>query len=324
MLAYKNAARGKRGNLAVARFEYALGDELIALQRELRDRSYQPSGYHSFYIHEPKRRLISAAAFRDRVVHHALCNITVPSYEQQFFAHSYANRVGKGSHLAIDRCQHLARQYPYVLQCDIKQFFPSIHHGLLRKILQGMLPHGGQDLMWLISRILNSGMAVVEGSIAMSSGKRGLPIGNLTSQWWGNCYLNPLDQFVQRELGCMAYVRYVDDFMLFAPTLAQLHTWRSAIIARLAKYRLTLHEAQAQPKPVTEGIAFLGFHVFASHRRLKPRKGKAFQRKFARILAAGDVEYAQASLRAWINHVRYANTYGLRRAMLARFNLLNE
>ena len=108
---------------AAANFEYHLEDNLVNLQQELATKTYQPGPYQSFFIHEPKRRLISAAPFRDRVVHHALCNVIEPAFERSFIADSYANRVGKGTHRALDRCQQFARRYAYVLQCDVRQFF---------------------------------------------------------------------------------------------------------------------------------------------------------------------------------------------------------
>ena len=122
-LAYANASRGKRGRGATAEFESLLADNLLELEQELKEQTYRPGAYSNFYIHEPKRRLISAAPFRDRVIHHALCNVTVPYFEKMFIVDSYANRVGKGTHRAIDRCQQFARKYKYVLQCDIAQFF---------------------------------------------------------------------------------------------------------------------------------------------------------------------------------------------------------
>ena len=125
-LAWQKASRGKRGKEPAAAFEYCLADNLLSLQEELMTENYQLGEYHSFYIHEPKKRLISAAPFRDRVVHHALCNITTPYFEKKFIPDSYANRVGKGTHRALDRCQQFARRYQYYLQCDIVQFFPSI------------------------------------------------------------------------------------------------------------------------------------------------------------------------------------------------------
>lgn len=329
-LAYRNASRGKRGRGATASFEMLLADNLLELQTELEEQNYQPSGYTSFYIHEPKKRLISAAPFRDRVAHHALCNVTVPYFEKLFIHDSYANQKGKGTHRALDRCAQLARRFKYVLPCDVKQFFPSIDHAVLREILAKMLPD--ESVMWLVDKILASGRGVLseeyemvyfpEDDLFSQNRPRGLPIGNLTSQWWANCYLNPFDQFVKRELGCRGYLRYVDDFLLFSDSKRELMNWREKIIKRLERYRLTLHEGSAYPKPAAEGIPFLGFQVFPDHRRLKPRKGYAFRRKLSHWVKYASREKINASVLGWINHVRYGDTFGLRRALLDEFQLL--
>lgn len=328
LLAYRKASRGKRGGASVSAFEYRLEDNLLQLQHELNIQTYAPGPYTSFYIHDPKRRLISAAPFRDRVVHHALCNLIEPIFERSFITDSYANRVGKGTHRALDRCQQFARRYPFVLQCDLKQFFPSIDH----QILAGLLLREISDARvgWLIERILASGVGVLSDVYDMAYfpgddlfavyRARGLPIGNLTSQFWANVYLSPFDHFVKRELRCPAYVRYVDDFLLFAEDKASLWRWHDAVCARLALFRLTLHPG-AHPKPVSEGVSFLGFRVFPQRRRLKRRKGIQFRRHLhAALNAYADGRQAllgiSASVRSWLNHVRYANTYGLRRRLL--------
>ena len=331
-LAYQNASRGKRGRGATAQFEMFLADNLLELQKELTEKTFRPGGYTSFYIHEPKKRLISAAPFRDRVVHHALCNITVPYFERLFIPDSYANQKGKGTHRALDRCTQFARRYKYVLQCDVKQFFPSIDNAILREILAGMLPD--ESVMWLIDKILASGRGVLSEEYEMvyfpdddlfaMSRPRGLPIGNLTSQWWANCYLNPFDQFVKRELSCPGYLRYVDDCLLFSDSKRELMRWRERILKRLERFRLTLHEESAYPKPVAEGIPFLGFIIFPDHRRLKARKGYAFRRKLSHLMKVAPPERIKASLQGWINHVRYGDTFGLRRSMLNEFRLLGK
>ena len=328
--AYRRARRGKRGKEPVADFEFCQEDNLVQLQEELRTKTYHPGPYHSFYIHEPKRRLISAAPFRDRVVHHALCQVIEPLFERRFICDSYANRVGKGTHRALDRCTYFARRYSYVLPCDVRQFFPSIDHAILRHILGRVV--ADPDMMWLVDRILESGIGVLSEEYEMfyfpgddllaACRPRGLPIGNLTSQFWANCYLNVLDHFVKRELKCRAYVRYVDDFLLFADDKLTLWRWREEIVAFLQTLRLTIHEHRAQPRPVSEGIPFLGFLVFPTHRRLKRRKGVAFQRRLKRLVAryaAGEMDYERlvASVRGWVNHVRYGDTWGLRRAVLS-------
>ena len=331
-LAYRKARKGKRGKRPAAEFEFRLEDNLVALQEELAGKSYRPGPYHSFLIYEPKRRLISAAPFRDRVVHHALCNVIEPIFERRFIYDSYANRVGKGTHRALDRCQAFARQYRYVLPCDLRQFFPSIDQAILRNILGRVIQD--RDVTWLIERTLESGVGVLSEEYEMAwfpgddlfaaQRPRGLPIGNLTSQFWANCYLNPFDQFVKRELKCPAYLRYVDDFLLFSNDRCQLLDWRAAVIGRLADLRQTLHERRAQPRPVTEGIPFLGFVVFPTHRRLKSRTGIAFRRRLQQRLAlyvAGEIDSHElaASILGWIEHARHGDTWGLRRSLLSHF-----
>ena len=328
LLAYRKASKGKRGQNNVAAFEYKLEDNLLQLQSELKQKIYQPGAYHSFYVHDPKKRLISAAPFRDRVVHHALCNVIEPIFERSFIHASYANRIGKGTHKALDRATQFARRYRYVLPCDIRQFFPSIDHELLYCLLGKKI--NNPETLWLVQQIIKSGVGVLSeeyemvyfaGDDLFSSGRpRGLPIGNLTSQFWANCYLNPFDHFVKRELHCKGYVRYVDDFLLFSDSKEQLHDWREQIICRLQELRLTLHENSAQVRPVKDGIPFLGFQVFPTHRRLKRRKGIAFQRKFKRLIqdyqdGIVPLKDVDAVISGWVNYVRYGDTWNLRRSL---------
>jgi RNA-directed DNA polymerase len=334
LLAHRKAARGKRGKEPAARFEYHLEDNLIALHDELRTQTYRPGPYDSFPIHEPKRRLISAAPFRDRVVHHALCNVIEPVFERGFIHDSYANRRGKGHHRALDRAQEFARCFRYVLPCDVRQFFPSIDHALLRSTLARKIRD--PDLLWLVDRILESGIGVLSEEYDMVyfpgddlfaiHRPRGLPIGNLTSQFWANCYLSPFDHFVKRELRCPGYLRFVDDLLLFGDDKAELWDWKWAGVERLAGLRLTLHERRAQPRPVTEGIPFLGFVVYPHRRRLKPRNAVAYARRFRVLVceyAAGrlPLERLTASARGWANHARFGDTLGLRREVLSRVTL---
>ncbi len=331
--AYRKAAKGKRGQPNVAAFEHRLEDNLIQLQAELVSQSYQPGPYASFFIHEPKRRLISAAPFRDRVVHHALCNLIEPLFERYFIADSYANRAGKGTHRALDRCQQFARRYRYVLQGDVQQFFPAIDHLIMRRTLAHKIKD--DQTLWLIDQILASGEGVLAEMYHMrwfpgddllaATRPRGLPIGNLTSQFWANCYLASFDNFVKRGLSCPGYLRYVDDFALFADDKRTLWQWHEAVVKRLAGLRLTLHPA-AQPKPVDEGIPFLGFIISPHHRRLKRRKGIYYRRKFRELVIAYEsglipLDVVTASVQGWTNHVRYGNTVGLRKTLFNQTGL---
>lgn len=290
--------------------------------------------YNSFHVHDPKSRLISAAPFPDRVIHHALCRVIEPIFEARFIHDSYACRVGKGTHKALDRCQAFARRYQYVLQCDVKQFFPSIDHQLLRARLARWIVD--EDVLWLIDRILNSGIGVLaeEYEMAWFPGDdltaawrpRGLPIGNLTSQFWANVYLDTLDQFVKREVKASAYLRYCDDFLLFSDDKAQLHAWRQAVITQVAALRLTLHENRAQIFPVVAGIPFLGFRIYPTHRRIKRRKAVAFGRRWRLLLQAytnGAIsrDHLETSLHGWIAHAMHGDTYGLRRALISAVHI---
>lgn len=328
LLAAGKAAKGKRGRPDVAAWEHRLEDNILDLQSALRAGDYRPAPYTSFVVHESKRRLISAAPFRDRVVHHALGNVTEPLFEASFVAETYANRIGKGTHRALDLVQRLARQYPYVLQADVRQFFPSIDHAILRAVLAAKIADA--QVLRLIDLILASGREVSSGEyevvyfpgddLLAATRPRGLPIGNLTSQFWANVYLSSFDHFVKRELRIGGYVRYVDDLVLFADDKATLWKCRAAIVARLAALRLTIHPG-SHPRPVVEGIPCLGFVVFPDRRRLKRRKAIHFARRLrglAVAAAAGEVPLTRlsASVRGWVNHARYGNTVGLRKAVL--------
>lgn len=311
-----------------------VADELVKLQTELQSKTYQPGQYTHFFIHEPKRRKISAAPFRDRVVHHALCNLIEPIFDARFIPDSYANRAGKGTHRAIDRLQQFSRQYRYVLRADIVKHFPSLDHAILRTELANVIR--GEDTLWLIDRILKSGEGVLRDEYEMVwfpgddllaiDRPRGLPIGNLTSQFWSNCYLNPFDWFVVRELRCPAYLRYVDDFALFSDSKSQLWEWKQAAIERLARLRLTIHEKNAQVTPVEHGIPWLGFVVYPTHRKVKARNVVNFRRRLADRIddyEAGRISFAEldASVQGWINHVCYGDTWGLRGHVLGSLRI---
>ncbi len=322
LVAWHKAARGKRGGKNAANFEYRLADRLLLLQDELASGCYQPCTYTHFEIREPKRRLISAAPFRDRVVHHALCNIIEPEFERRFFPFSYANRVGKGTHRAIDRLQRLSQCYRYVLRLDIRQYFPSIDHGILIHSLMKVLDD--ERVIDLCRNIIASGNGVLDAEYSMvwfdgddllaTLRPRGLPIGNLTSQFWSNCYLHALDCFVMRQLGCNAYLRYVDDFALLSESKQQLWAWKAEILEFLVKLRLTVHEGPAQVVPVTQGIPWLGFVIYPHQRRVKGRKVREAKKRLHQRFddwQEGRISFAEfdASVQGWINHVRYVGAH---------------
>jgi retron-type reverse transcriptase len=324
------ARRGKRTRRDVATFEFGLERELLRLQAELRDRSYDPGPYRQFRIFEPKPRLISRAPFRDRVVHHALCRVIEPCFEPSFSQHSYACRVDKGTHRALDRFQALARAHRWALTCDIAKFFPSIDHEVLFGLIRRKIRDEG--CLWLVARILESSPPQ-ESPLAYFAGddlltpltrRRGLPIGNLTSQFFSNVYLSPLDHFVQRQLGCRSYLRYCDDFILFSDDPTELRGWRGEVAHFLDRLRLRLHPGKSRVRRTARGIRFLGFRVFPG-RRLLAREGVVrFKRRLRRIerdyqRGRVSLEHVVASIRGWVSHAAHGDTGALRAATLHGF-----
>ncbi len=220
--AAQTACKGKRFRPPVAAFHSNLEGQLWQLHRELAAKTYRPGPYRTFYLYQPKKRQISAAPYRDRVVHHALTQMLEPSYEKSFLPDSYACRQGKGTHAAVDRSQHYARRFRYVLKADVEKFFPSVDHEILKRLLARKIKD--PDVLWLAGLILDNGNPQEEVQhwfagddlFAPGARRRGLPIGNQTSQFFANVYLDPLDHFVKDHLRAGGFVRYCDDFLVFS------------------------------------------------------------------------------------------------------------
>jgi len=322
LAASRLAARGKRFRPNVAEFNFDYERELLALQRELQNRSYRPGPYRTFQIHEPKCRLISAAPFRDRVVHHALCRVIEPLFERRFIYDSYACREGKGTHAALDRFQSFCRHHRYVLQCDIRKFFPSIDHAILVDCLWRVIKDAAvQGLCQTIIDHSNRQEPVSayfpgDDLFSASERRRGLPIGNQTSQFFANVYMDALDHFVKDQLGCKAYVRYVDDFLLCHNDRGRLAEWLHQIRLFLVRLRLRLHPTKCQVFPAVQGTCFLGFRVFPSHRRLTKDSVRRVRQRLRRlqqgfgqcVLGTEDI---RCRISAWLGHARHGQTWGL-------------
>lgn len=326
--AAQQAQKGKRTQTNVARFNFHLERELLKLQRELTQKTWQPGPYTSFYIYEPKRRLISAAPYRDRVVHHALCNLIEPIFERGFIRDSYANRKDKGTHRAVARCTEFCRQRRYVLKGDIRKYFPAIDHQILYRLISRKIKD--PDALWLIGRIIDSANPQEpmheyfpgDDLFTPHQRRQGIPIGNLTSQFFANIYLDGFDHFVKRQLQCACYIRYVDDFVIFSDDKDHLHQVRGQVEEYLEGLRLRLHQHKCQVFPVTQGIPFLGYRIFPTHRRLKRENARRFEQRLRR-LSAGYARHQLSlpqvgqSIQSWIAHAAHADTFGLRRRLLA-------
>jgi len=328
-MAAKEALRGKRTRLPGAMFFADQEKELPALHEELSDGTYRHGGYHYFRIYEPKERLVAAAPFRDRVVHHAIVRVIEPIFEKRFIEDSFACRPGKGTHAAMRRALHFARRFPYALKCDVRKYFPSIDHEVLMGLLGRVI--GDVGLLELIGRILASHSDGVRQEWPVGGGlfdaqthHRGLPIGNLTSQFCANVYLNPLDHFVKHELRSKGYVRYMDDFILFGDDRRCLKDWGRRVQDNLAELRLKMHTDKYRLMTTACGVDFVGFVVFGDGRvRVRSASVKRFDQCYRRMRWEVNQKMREPAdltmrVRAWVAHAMHARSYGLRRAVLCR------
>lgn len=311
LLAAHKAQSGKRFRNEIMKFNYNYEKEISALQEELNSENYTPGQYRIFYVNDPKHRKISAAPYRDRVVHHAVCNIFAPLWDKGMIYDSYACRENKGTHKAICRFTEFARKNSYVLKCDISKFFDSIKHSILKYFLFSQIKEN--KVIDLLSRIIDS-----------TNSNIGLPIGNLTSQWFANIYLNEFDWFVKQKLRCKYYIRYMDDFVFFSDSKEELKTILRTIKDYLGKLGLILSDRKCNIYKTIAGVNFLGFKIFPTHRvllkrnihRIKQRL-RYFQKKYAEKQIT--LEEIKQSLASWLGHVKWGDNYQLTNSILERF-----
>jgi RNA-directed DNA polymerase len=329
LLAAKKAQRGKRSRENVLEFNYNIEGQLLMLQAQLREQSYQPGKYRTFEIFEPKPRIIAAAPYLDRVVHHALCSVIMPVFEPTFIRDSYANRKGYGSHLALRRFTYFARHNRYVLQCDIQKYFPSIDRTILKAQLRRKIKC--PETLWLIDIIIDNGNYVpipiqhFAGDTLLThlERPRGLPIGNLTSQFFANVHLSGFDHFVQEQLKVSKYLRYVDDFALFTNDRGFLQAARTEIEAYLAQLRLRIHPIKSQLFATEQGANFVGFRVLPQRVKVRGdslRRGcLRLRRNRARVIAGRmSIATLKKSLAGWFGHLQHADTWRLRQQILQK------
>lgn len=300
------ARRGKRRRPDVEAFELRRESELIALRDELLTGSWRPGPYHFFEIHEPKRRMIAAAPYRDRVVHHALCHVLQPVLERRFIARSYSCQVGKGTTAARDCCRQLTNRHRFVLKCDVRKFFPSIDHAILRDKLAAWV--ACPRALSLIDQVVGSFCTID----ATPGRARGLPIGNLTSQLWGNFLLDDLDHRITEKEGLGAYVRYTDDMLLFGDDKARLWQLHAVTVAELGKLHMSLAEPKSRLLATHEGVPFCGFRFLPGLRpRVLGATKRRFERRWRRLARMGEPAEWVGAWRNWRPYAAEGNSRGL-------------
>ncbi|MCP4701504.1 MAG: RNA-dependent DNA polymerase [Gammaproteobacteria bacterium] len=326
LLAYRKARKGKRHRPAVALFGLKLEKELPKLQKELLEGSYCPGRYRLFTIYERKPRQIAAAPFRDRVVHHALMNIVEPLLDRRFIHDSYACRQDKGVHEAVNRYQRWAQRYRHALKMDVTRYFPSIDHIIMKE----KLAHRIKDpkVLELFALLIDTSPRIktppvwYPGDDLLTPVERrtGIPIGNLTSQFLANLYLDDFDHYMKER--APAYLRYVDDCFVLGDDKIWLNEMQELAKARLAQDRLCLHPHKVHLFLTRRGVDVLGYRIWPNQRRLRKDNAYGFVRKlrgFAEAYAENKMDWADfdPSVQSWLGHAKHANTKSLREKLFS-------
>lgn len=325
-LAYRKARKRKTLKPYVIEFEKNLKDNLLQLRTGLLLHSYKPEPLKTFILRDPKTRKISKSEFKDGVVHHALCNIIQPILEKRFIHDSYANQIGKGTLAAIKRFEIFKRKVSrnhtkikdaknikgFVLKGDVKQFFDSVNHDILIKIIERTIKD--YRVIWLIRVILSNHKGKLKDI--------GMPLGNLTSQFFANVYLNELDYFVKHKLRAHYYIRYVDDFVILHQSREVLEEYKQEIDDYLDwKLFLRLHPEKSKIFSLYRGTDFLGLRIFPNHKTIKKKNIRKFKNKL-RLLRnkyqIGIINYDKIYdfLEGWCAYIQHTDSYKLKKKML--------
>lgn len=328
--AYEKAKRHKNNNLRVIEFAKHWQLNLLQLKKELENKTYKPLPLKNFVLHDPTTRVISVSDFRDRVVHHAIINILQTIFEPRFIHDSYASRKGKGTLPAVKRFESFLRKASrngkptpenrnanavkcYALKADIYHYFETVDHEILLKIIGKYVKD--DNVLWLIRRVLENHNSGIAG--------KGMPLGNWTSQFFANVYLNELDQFVKHNLKTKFYIRYVDDFVILHTSKAILQKHETLIHAFLKTLKLELHPGKCKIIPLARGISLLGYRVFYHYKLVRRKNLRKIMEKLqilAESFKKGAVEYWDILevLQGWNAYAKHANTYNLRKRLLYR------
>ena len=294
---------GKKDQCAISSFVKNRESKLCALRTLLNDGMFRTSPYYAREIFRPKQRTIYVLPlYPDRIVQHALINILGPIWQSSFIYDSYACLRGRGLHAASRRVMHFIRGNKYVLHCDIRKFYPSINHKKLLEIISRKICD---------SRI----MALLRDIVCSIGGETNVPIGNLTSQWFGNVYLNELDHYVQQDLHMPNYVRYCDDFLVFGNDKSVLQKIADRIHDFIHE-KLDLEFSKCVIYPVSHGVDFIGYRHFRKYILLRRRTAKRVRKSIANIIKYGDTSpHARGVVAAAYGWARWANTYNFRRKL---------
>ncbi|MFA6536736.1 MAG: reverse transcriptase/maturase family protein [Candidatus Paceibacterota bacterium] len=309
--AWREFVRGRKNKNDVAEFSLNLSKNIFCLHEDLRTKTYRHGPYKHFKIADPKPRNIHKATVRDRLLHHAIYRILYPYFDKKFIHDSYSCRNFKGTHRAINRFRDFGRKVSrnnsrtcWVLKCDVRKFFASIDHEVLLRILAKQICD--RDTLGLLERVIES-FQTESPIYAMAEIKKGLPLGNLTSQLWVNIYMNEFDQFVKHKLKVKYYIRYADDFVVLDSDKGKLETMLRYIVLFLReRLKLELHPDKVSIKTLVSGVDFLGWVNFPDHRVLRTATKR---RMFKKSVLSDKPETRQS----YLGLLGHGNTWKLRK-----------
>lgn len=325
--AYWKARKRKSSSPVVREFDKHWQLHIVTLFKELKNFSYTPRPLKTFVLRDPKTRRICVSDFRDRVVHHALVNVLQPVFEPRFIHDSYASRHGKGSLLAIKRFDVFMRKVTrngtcvlgarnenavcaFALKADIKHYFETVDHQILLNIISRYVRD--TCIIWLVTKILCHYHSGTHG--------KGMPLGNWTSQFFANVYLNELDQFVKHKLRAKYYIRYVDDFVILHKSKTVLQDYEKRIKEFLQLLHLELHPTKCQILPLSKGIGLLGFKVFYHHKTVRKRNVRKILNRLEELFDSYELGRTASStvfdiVQGWHAYAMHGNTYKLRKKL---------
>lgn len=314
--------QGKRNKPDIAAFERNLEQEVFKLSDNLRRKTYSHGPYRGFWIRDPKVRRIHKASVRDRVLHHSIFNVLNPIFEPTFIPTSFSCRVGKGTHKGVEALAKMLRAVSknatrpcFVLKCDIRKFFDSVDQEILLSTLAKKIRD--TQALWLIEDIINSHAASLRERERESKepGKKGIPIGNLTSQLFANVYMNEFDQFVKHELRVKYYIRYTDDFVIVSESQKYLTGLLSKIDTFLATHlRLELHPNKIHIRKFRQGIDFLGYVALPHYTLVRTKTRRRMYKKMRKRVKKFNAGYVdedtiRASFNSYLGVLSHADSH---------------
>lgn len=309
-IAYKNTCKGKKETFSYLEFKEFDQFNLTQIQKELINNEYKIGNYRNFFIYDPKKRLISALSFKDRIVQHALCNIITDIFDKTFLPNSFACRKGYGTHKGVIYIQSLLRRfnYKYFLKTDFSRYFPSIDTNVLHTMIRKKIK-------------CNKTYNLITEIVPLNTS--GIPIGNLTSQLFANVYGNSIDHYLKHKLKINHFARYMDDIVVLGDSYSELYK----IYNHIKEYSLNILKLKISKWNVSstnKGINFLGYRIWKDYKLIRKLSVLRAKRKVKKYLINKDNDKLKMFLASWHGHIKWGNSHNLKIFIDNKINDINN